>query len=97
MLPAVNQYTIHLRILSQPINGFITSVASTQYFLDLKSFLVSQRIYFPVLSVYFAIDPGRSQHIISPFSLQPLPGVPHKMLLGAAFCASVFERSEPPF
>lgn len=97
MLPTVNQYTIYLRILSLPVNSLITSVASMQYFLDFKSFLVSQRTYFPVLPGYFANDPGQSQHIISPFSLQPLPGVPHKMLLGAAFCTSDFEPSEPPF
>lgn len=105
MLPTVNQYTIYLRILSLPVNGLITSVASMQYFLDFKSFLVSQRTYFSesknllscVAWVQVANDPGQSQHVISPFSLQPLPGVPHKMLLGAAFCTSDFEPSEPPF
>lgn len=50
--PTVNQYTIYLRILSLPVNSLITSVASMQYFLDFKSFLVSQRTYFPVLPGY---------------------------------------------
>lgn len=97
MLPAVNKYTVYLRILSLPVNSFITTLASMQYFLDFKSFVVSQRTFFPVLPVYFASDPGPSQHIVSPFSLQPLSGLPHKMLFGAAFCTSVFEPCEPPF
>lgn len=97
MLPEVNKYTIYLRILFLPDNSFITTVASVQYFLDFKSFLVSQRTFFPVLPVYFPNDPGPSQHAVSPFSLQPLSGVPHKMLFGAAFCTFVFDPSERPF